>query len=379
MTEIANNVRELPSADPEVMVFEIEKAEVSERLTPLINQQITGWVQDSKVKVIKYPLDLGTLLQATTMGPFHKRCLVFKRIAAIGSGYDTAGSAQAVANVLPTWDLRAMADDWLVFGNGYLEKETNVTGRVVRLHHVRANTLWKTPDGSWTQRLVDPVKDTPTWRAIPRNKIIHLREYSPLSDHYGVPDYIPALLPVALAYEADDFHRKFYQNGAHAGLIILLKGVRNLTPAQRDEIKAQLGKTKGPGNFKSLFMCFKNSDVDIEIKGVAKESPVKDDYAEVNKNTREKIISAHGVPPRLMNIILDAKAGAMAGQVEEEMRLFNLSWAEPAQLTLEEFLNPWLPAPIKFKPFLLSRTDQVDGGEDGNDKNEEGGELQNTP
>ena len=65
--------------------------------------------------------------------------------------------------------------------------------------------------------------------------------------------------------------------------------------------------------------------------------------------------------------------------VRDEMELFNLSWVEPAQLTLEEFLNPWLPAPIKFKPFLLSRTDQGDGGGGGNDEHEEGGDLQNGP
>lgn len=124
---------------------------------------------------------------------------------------------------------------------------------------------------------------------------------------------------------------------------------------QRKEIETKFKETKGPGHFRSIFMAFNSTEVEIEIKGVAKESPVRDDYPEITKSTREKIISAHGVPPRLMSIILDAKSGAMTGQVDEELRLFNLAWVEPFQLRLESFLNPLLPAPIKFRPFLLSR------------------------
>ncbi|MDH5752974.1 MAG: hypothetical protein OEZ59_11245, partial [Deltaproteobacteria bacterium] len=83
---------------------------------------------------------------------------------------------------------------------------------------------------------------------------------------------------------------------------------------------------------------------------------------EIKLSTREQIITCHGLPPRLVGIILDAKAGAMGGkELKDEMDLFNLSFVEPEQQDLENFLNPHLPHEIKFKPFLLSRTEK-DGG-----------------
>lgn len=336
----------------------IEKSGDSRWDTVLNEAYNTVWDQDG-ARVVKYPIDLKVLLEARVMSPFHGRCLEFKKTAAIGSGYET-GNPEAVRAMLPDRDLHALVSDVLQFANGYLERETNVMGRLIRLHHVRANSLWRKPKGGWTQKVVDDDTAKITWHDIPENKIAHLFDYSPLSDHYGVPDYLPALLQVVLAYEADDFHRKFYANGAHAGLVILLKGIRSLSADQRKEIETKFKETKGPGHFRSIFMAFNGTEVELEIIGVAKESPVRDDYPEITKSTREKIISAHGVPPRLMSIILDAKSGAMAGQVDEELRLFNLAWVEPFQLRLESFLNPSLPAPIKFRPFLLSRSDAED-------------------
>ena len=215
----------------EVLFLEsIEKAD-SRWDNVLSDAYNTTWSQDGK-RVIKYPIDLKALIDAAIMSPYHRRCLEFKKTAAIGSGYDTEKPG-AVRSVLSDFNLSAFVTDRLQFANGYLEPETNVFGRTVRLHHVRGTSLWKKPKGGWAQKVVEPDTDKVTWRDIPHDKIIHLFEYSPLSDHYGAPDYLPNLLPIALSYEADDFHRKFYANGAHAGLLILLKGIRNISTDQR--------------------------------------------------------------------------------------------------------------------------------------------------
>mgnify|MGYP000229420842 CR=1 FL=1 len=338
----------------EILVFEvgIEKSAQGELFDRALNDlQITEWSQAGH-RVIKYPVDLGVLLQSTVMGTYHARSLAFKRLASIGNGYDTE-RRDAVRATLSDFDLSAFAADFFLFGNGYLERETNVPGRTVRLHHVRANSLWKKANGGWVQKVVPPEKDKIEFREIPQSKIAHLREYSPFSDHYGVPAWLAALLPVALAWASNDFKRKFYENGAHAGLAILLTGIQGLSSTQVKEIEEKIKGTKGPGNFKTLFLALKNPDAKLEVKGVAKESPVRDDYPEIQKSSREQVITAHGIPPRLMSIILDAKGGAQGGrELNDELRLFNLSFVEPTQLLLEEFLNPLLPAEIHFKSFL---------------------------
>jgi PBSX family phage portal protein len=352
-----------PPIESPAIVVEMEKAAddpVWERL--MGTQGVTAWVQDGGPKLIKYPLDLGVFTKAAVLGPYHARCLGMKLTAAIGNGYTIEGDPEGtdtaklktVQAVLSTAALRALAKDWIKFDNAFLEPERNVPGRIVRLHHARANTIWKKVEGGWAQRVQDVGTGAITWRHIDERKLVHLHGYSELSDHYGVPDYLPALLPVALAYEADDFHRKFYQNGAHAGLIIFLRGLNNVGSKLEDEIKQKFQETKGPGHFKNIFLAVKGKDVELEIKGVAKEAPVKDDYPEINKTSREKVLTAHGIPPRLASIILDSKSGAMGGkELRDEMLLFNLSWVEPAQRELEEFLNPLLPYPIKFRPYLI--------------------------
>jgi PBSX family phage portal protein len=337
--------------------MEIAKSAQSQVMQQILtDMQITEWSQAGK-KVIRYPIDLGILLQSTLMSSYHARCLEFKRIATIGNGYTTENPKDAakVAEVLSDYDLDAFVHDCDLFANGYLERESTLTGRVTKLHHVRANSLWKwaAKPGGWVQKQRPPETDKDTWREIPAGKIVHLRQYSPLSDHYGVPSWVATLLPVALAWESNDFKRKFYQNGAHAGLLILLTGMTGLTEPQMKELERQIKSTKGPGNFNTLFIALKNAEAKVTVSGVAKEMPARDDYPEIQKSSREQILTAHGLPPRLMAIILDAKGGATGGaELDSELRLFNLSTVEPRQRRLENFLNPLLPVPIKFNSFL---------------------------
>ena len=136
----------------------------------LSDQQITTWNQDGH-KVIAYPVDLGVLLQSTVMGTYHRRCLAFKRVATIGNGYQT-DRPDAVRAVLTDADLRAFVDDYNTFANAYFERETNLMGRIVRLHHIRANTIWKKADGSWVQKIIDPEKDKIEFREIPAKKAV---------------------------------------------------------------------------------------------------------------------------------------------------------------------------------------------------------------
>ena len=360
-----NKVLEIPGAADNVVSFMVALEKSSDR--PSGDPSRSTWSQDNlgDKSVIKYPVSLGALMDAAVMNPYHSRCLRFKSTAVVGSGYTLADGTEdekklaEVRAVLSDDALGAFSSDYYQFGNGYLEDEKNGKGAVARLHHVRAVSLWKTKEG-WAQRVVES-DGAETGKAklnpIEQDVILHRALYTPLSDHYGLPEYVSALLPIMLSYEADDFHRKYYSNGANAGFIIKLTGLKSISETDRKEIKRQLESTKGPGNFRSLVMAFGGKDVEVEVIGVAKEGTIRDDYTGIKTTSRESILTAHGLPPRLMSIILDSKSGAISGQVDEEMRLFNIAFVEPEQLALERFLNPLLPHPIKFKPFLLSRTD----------------------
>jgi PBSX family phage portal protein len=376
-----------PVAKAEAGDFEPPTTQSTEAQAATLGRLI-GQSTIEAANVIRYPLDLAVLLASTLMNPYHSRALRAKRVATIGSGYtglDGADlkDAEAVAEVLPDENLEAFVSDRNLFGNAYFEIEKNAKDEIVRLHHCRANTMFRSLDlKNWVQIIVPQPGTAPALaqpmpiiiRTIPKAKILHLHEYSPLSDYYGVPDWVSCLLHIMLAWESDDFRRKFYKNGAHAGVVVLLKGARDLSQEQRETIKSKFKDSKGAGNFRTIFVSTNHADAEIQIIGVAKEAPVRDDYMDIKQSTRESIITAHGLPARMMSIILDRSGAGIAGKVQDEMALFNRMYVEPEQIRLESFLSPLLPEPIKFKPFLLTRL-----GEDATDGDGAGVEPPLTP
>jgi len=313
------------------------------------------WFQSTGgLRLLRYPIDLKVLQEAALMNAFHGACMRTLRVAAVGGGYDCDNPA-AVVQVLDSGDLVAAVNDRIQFGNAYFEMETDALGGVAALHYMRATSVWRAVDGNYAQMVINPTTNLFTWRSIPADRVIHWRERSHLSDWYGVPGYIPALQQAALSHATDEFHRMFYKNGGMVGLIYLLTGVKNLAQQDKDDLKARIQDTTGDKRFTDMLLAFKETDVQLNlIGGAAEKNPRGDRYDEIKTHTINAILSAHQVPPRLAGIVNGNLAPAPGG-MEEEMRYYNLSVVEPFQTEAEAFFNPWLPCPIRFKPYLLSR------------------------
>lgn len=110
--------------------------------------------------------------------------------------------------------------DYLVFGNAYLEKRTNRLGGILSLETslakytrrgVDLDTYWFVQYGMTTQ----PYEFT-------KGSIFHLMEPDVNQEIYGLPEYL-STIPYALLNEsATLFRRKYYINGSHAGLIMYM-------------------------------------------------------------------------------------------------------------------------------------------------------------
>lgn len=238
--------------------------------------------------------------------------------------------------------------DYLVFGNAYLEKRTNRLGGILSLEPslakytrrgVDLDTYWFVQYGMTTQ----PYEFT-------KGSIFHLMEPDLNQEIYGLPEYLSAIPSALLNESATLFRRKYYINGSHAGFIMYMTDA-----AQNQEdvnnIRQAMKSAKGPGNFRNLFMYSPNGKKDgIQIIPLS-EVAAKDEFLNIKNVSRDDMMAAHRVPPQMMGIMPSNVGGF--GDVEKASKVFVRNELKPLQERIKE-LNIWSNENIiQFKPYIL--------------------------
>ena len=218
------------------------------------------------------------------------------------------------------------AQDFLVFGNAYLEKRMNRLGQIMELRASLAK---------YTRRGIEP--DT-YWFAqygynsqpyqFDEGSVFHLMEPDVNQELYGMPEYLSAIPSALLNESATLFRRKYYQNGSHAGFIMYMSDPA-ANQNEVDSIREALKKSKGPGNFRNLFMYSPNGKKDgIQIIPLS-EVAAKDEFLNIKNVSRDDMLAAHRVPPQLMGIIPTNTGGV--GGVGKKARGFVRNELTPPQ------------------------------------------------
>lgn len=190
--------------------------------------------------------------------------------------------------------------DYLVFGNAYLEKRTNRLGGILSLdaslakytrRGVDLDTYWFVQYGMTTQ----PYEFT-------RGSIFHLME----------PD---------------------------------------LNQEDVNNIRQAMKSAKGPGNFRNLFMYSPNGKKDgIQIIPLS-EVAAKDEFLNIKNVSRDDMMAAHRVPPQMMGIMPSNVGGF--GDVEKASTVFVRNELLPLQCQMMTF-NHWLGEDIiNFSPYIF--------------------------
>ena len=227
----------------------------------------------------------------------------------------------------------AWALDFLVFGNGYLEQPRAFTGRAMALQHSLAKyTRRGQEDGRYF--FVRSWQEEHEFR---QGSVFHLREDDINQEIYGLPEYLSALQSAWLNEAATMFRRKYYANGSHAGFILYL------TEGQVDNDDAEalrkaLKDSKGPGNFRNLFLHMPGGKSDgLKLIPVS-EVAAKDDFAAIKNVSKDDVLAAHRVPPGLLGIV-PTNAGGF-GNAPDALRVFVDNEIRPLMQRFRE-LNDW--------------------------------------
>ncbi|MEW5250726.1 phage portal protein [Microbulbifer discodermiae] len=235
--------------------------------------------------------------------------------------------------------------EYLIFGNGYLERRDNLARQPLHLQPALAKYVRR---GQGEQYFF--VQGWQEEHQFPEGSIFHLAEPDINQEIYGVPEYLSALQAAYLNESATLFRRKYYLNGSHAGFILYVSD-----PAQQkediDNMREALKQSKGPGNFRNLFLYSPDGKKDgIQVIPIS-EVAARDEFLHIKDASRDDVLAAHRVPPQLMGIIPKNKAGF--GDVEKATRVFNENELKPLQARFAE-LNEWIGEEvIQFQPYQV--------------------------
>lgn len=229
---------------------------------------------------------------------------------------------------------KRFALDYLTFGNAYLEERTNRLGMTLQLVPALAKYVRRGID-------LDQYFFVQGWRdehEFKKGSIFHLMEPDINQEVYGLPEYLSALQSAWLNESATLFRRKYYKNGSHAGFILYMTDAANNNEDVATLRKA-LRDSKGPGNFRNVFMYAPGGKKDgIQILPVS-EVAAKDEFFNIKGVTRDDVLAAHRVPPQLLGLVPNNTGGF--GAIEPAAKVFARNELLPLQ-TQFLALNDWL-------------------------------------
>ncbi|UYF99316.1 phage portal protein [Halomonas sp. GD1P12] len=243
----------------------------------------------------------------------------------------------------------ALALDYLVFGNGYLEEVRGRLGRTLGLQHRSAKYMRRGDNDRywWHPNYMERIE-------LPAGRTIHLLEPDIDQTIYGVPDYLGSLQSAWLNESATLFRRRYYLNGSHAGFIMYVNDPAH-DQKDIDDMRKALKQSKGPGNFRNLFLYSPRGKKDgVQIIPVS-EVAAKDEFAAIKNITRDDQLAGHRIPPQLMGIIPQNTGGF--GTPREAAQVFVANELEPIQAILKEVNDHIGQEVMRFEPYQLDDPD----------------------
>ena len=218
--------------------------------------------------------------------------------------------------------------DYLIFGDCFLEKRENRLREPMRFIHSPAKyTRRGIEEGRF---LFVPGFHEPVEFA--RGSVIQIMQPDINQEIYGVPGYMSALQSALLNEAATLFRRRYYLNGSHAGYILYATGT--FAEGDTDKMREALKASKGPGNFRNLFVHAPDGkDGGIKILPIA-EAGAKDEFMGIKLATQADVLAAHRVPPQLLGIV--PAQGSAFGNPKDATAMFLELEIEPIKTAMLE-------------------------------------------
>ncbi|WNL46562.1 phage portal protein [Dyella sp. BiH032] len=309
--------------------------------TPVLDgRQLLDYVESwNNGRWYETPVNMDALARVFRASPHHASAIYCKRnlLAATFVPHPLL-SRQAFAQ----WSL-----DYLTFGNCYMEEQRNVLGRRMPLRPALAKWCRRSSTKEDTYVYLQPAVEP---HEFDKGRVFHLLEPDINQEMYGLPEYLPAIQSALLNEAGTLFRRKYYLNGSHAGYILYMTDAL-ADEAQIDNLRTALKESKGPGNFRNMFLYAPGGKKDgLQLMPIS-EVAAKDDFFNIKSITRDDVLAAHRVPPQVLGIVPTNNGGF--GDVVRAGKVFFANEIAPLQARFAE-LNDWLgDQVVSFKPYVV--------------------------
>jgi PBSX family phage portal protein len=271
------------------------------------------------------PVPLDGLARAFRVSPHHSSAIFLKRNLLLGSFIPSAEVSRAT--------LGKLVQDYLVFGNAYAELRRNRLMEPLRIEHAMARHTRRGIDQDVFWWVPGNVDATPFATAT----VLQLAQPDLNQEIYGVPEYLSALQSALLNEAATLFRRRYYLNGSHAGYILYATG--DIDDTDTGKIREALRQSKGPGNFRNLFVHAPNGkEGSLKIIPVT-EAGAKDEFLGIKNATQADVMAAHRVPPQLLGIV-PAQGSAFGSPTDATAMFWTLEIVPLQSVFLE--INAWV-------------------------------------
>lgn len=144
------------------------------------------------------------------------------------------------------------------------------------------------------------------------SEVIHFRMPTGKSRYYGSCDWLSAVPNIELSRSLTQYKYDFFNNRGVPEFIVAITGGK-LSKTDWKKVKDALYSTQSgasKGSRKSVAINVENPQIKIEVHKIGAEN-MADTFKDDAETVATRVVSAHGVPPLLANILIPGKMGSV--------------------------------------------------------------------
>ena len=243
----------------------------------------------------------------------HRRIINDKADYISGKGFNFDNSIPLLANIVKRANgdgeslrqvLNKLAFDKSLFGNAFLEVITDEKHSFLSLHHQDATRCRAAKDSQhillhhdWHHFRASEALSLPIYPLFEKQhdgtlrSIIHYKDYEPMFEHYGVPQYIAGLNVSAIAYKTDRWNIARLDNSFQlSGVMMLDNAVDN--EAEAAEL-ARMAEQRFAGKPGQVMFVIRDESSDDNSRFIPIESQNDGDWKDLHDQATSDIVVAH--------------------------------------------------------------------------------------
>ncbi|MFW2151846.1 phage portal protein [Acinetobacter gyllenbergii] len=284
------------------------------------------------------PVSMNGLAKSFRSTPYLSTAIIFKKNQLVSSFRSHP--------LFKSADFERVVIDNLVFGNGYLQRIDNRLNDPIKYSGLMGKYMRRMKDSDQHLMLVSGYKE----HEFAKGSVCQIKTLDVDQEIYGTPEYLSALQSAWLNESATLFRRKYYNNGSHAGFILYMTD-SSIDDDDVDSLKQAMKDSRGPGNFRNLFLHAPGGKKDgLQLIPIS-ELAAKDEFHNIKGITRDDILASFRTPPQLLGII-PSNAGGF-GSISDAREAYWYNEIVPEQVRIANVINEWAgDSIVRFKNYF---------------------------